>query len=134
MKEPVQFGCVINLNAGTATSSPPECAPVVPPDKSLVIEFITIKAVMPKGQVPEVLIQTTGINLGAPGTTQNNYFIAFNSGPLSPTSATDTYFATHQVKMRAMPGDDIGLSVARNSTSGQATFSISYGGILVSSS
>ena len=134
MKEPVQFGCVINLPQGTATGTPVDCAPIVPSEKTLVIEFITVRAVMPKGQVPLVIIQTSLTNLGAPGTIQNNWHIAFNSGPLSTTNLTDEYIATHQVKMRAMSGDDIGLTAARNSTSGQATFSVSYGGVLVSSS
>lgn len=131
MGKPVQFGCVINLPAGTANSSPPEFAPVVPSDKRLVIEFITIRAVMPKGQIPHVLIQTSTANLGAPGTIQNNWHIAFNSGPLGTSGLIDEYFATHQVKMRAMPGDDIGLTVSRNSTAGEASFAISYGGMLL---
>jgi hypothetical protein len=131
MKEPVQFGCVITIPEGSSTNSPPECAPVVPQDKRLVIDFITVRAVVPKGQVPEVIIQTSTANLAAPGTTQNNYYIAFNSGPLS--SASDIYTATHQVTMRANSGDDIGLTVTRNGTAGKAIFSVSYGGLLVSS-
>jgi hypothetical protein len=133
MKDPVQFGCVITLPSGTATSSPADCAPVVPSDKKLVIEFITVRAILPKGQIPYVLIQTSLTNLGAPGTIQNNWRIAFNSGPLPATTASDEYFATHLVKMRAMSGDDIGLSVSRNSNTGQATFEINYGGLLLDS-
>ena len=134
MKEPVQFGCVITIPSGSATNSPPECAPVVPQDKSLVIDFITVRAIVPKGQLPEVIVQTSNTNLGAPGTIQNNYYIAFNSGPLNSTSASDLYTATHQVMMRAMAGDDIGLTVTRNATTGQAIFSVNYGGYLLSSS
>jgi hypothetical protein len=131
MGKAVQFGCVIKLPAGTSTLSPPECAPVVPADKKLVIEFITVRATMPKGQIPYVLLQTSAAKLGAPGTIQNNWQIAFNCGPLSATGVTDEYFATHLVKMQAMPGDDIGLSVSRNSTTGEATFAINYGGQLM---
>ena len=131
MGKPVQFGCVINLPAGMMTSSPPEFAPTVPVDKKLVIEFITVRAVMPKGQIPYVLIQTGTANLGAPGTIQNNWHIAFNSGPLSTSGLNDEYFATHQVTMRAMGGDDIGLTVSRNSPAGEASFAVSYGGMLL---
>ena len=132
MKQPVQFGCVINLDPGTATSSPPEFAPVVPAGNRLLIDFITVRAVMPKGQIPGVILQTGTKNLAAPGTIQANHHIAFNSGPLNSSGVTDTYVATHQVTMRAMSGDDIGLTVTRNATTGTATFAVNYGGLLIS--
>ena len=131
MRKPVQFGCVIVLQPGTAVSTPPEFAPVVPANKTLVIEFITIRAIVPKGQIPEVILQTSISNLGAPGTIQNNNYIAFNSGPLNVSGVSDLYVATHQVKMRAMAGDDISLSAMRNMTTGEASFAINYGGVLL---
>jgi len=134
-RQPVGFDCTITLPAGTATSSGTDCAPVVPPDKILVIEFLTIRANLPTGQIPHIIIQTSVFKLGAPpGTTiQNNHRIAFTSGPLKSTAVSDEYFATHHVKMYALGGDDIGINFSRNSTSGEAFAVIDFSGYLVDS-
>jgi hypothetical protein len=134
-RQPVGFDFTITLPQGTGTSSGTDPAPIVPTDKILVIEFLTIRANLPTGQIPHVIIQTSAFKLGAPqGTTiQNNHRIAFTSGPLKGTALTDEYFATHQVKMYALGGDDIGINFSRNSTSGQAFAVVGFSGYLVDS-
>ena len=132
-KLPVVFECNITLPPGTATGDG-GCSPFVPTDKTLVVEFVTIRADLPTGQEAEVIIQTGAFILGDLNSTgQSNHRIAFTSGPVEPTTLTDQYFATHLVKMYAIPGDNIGFHLGRNSTVDQAFATISISGYLTAS-
>jgi hypothetical protein len=124
--EPVQHKCVCVITSGTAIATD---TVAVPSGRRLVIEFVSVRTILPTGQTPEVQIFTgTG---GLPsGTTSMGHSIALPVTPI-PSGASDVYHASQPVRLYADPGSDVTIHVARFQTTGTATFEVTFSGHLV---
>jgi hypothetical protein len=124
--EPVQHKCVCVISGGSATTTD---TVTVPSGRRLVIEFVSVRALVPIGQTPEVQIFTgTG---GLPsGTTSMGHSIALPVTPV-PGGSVDVYHASQPVRLYADPGSGVTIHVARFQTTGTATFEVTFSGHLV---
>jgi hypothetical protein len=124
-RQSVQHSCVCSIPGGSAIDTD---SVLVPLGKRLVIEFVSVHALLPTGQIPEVQVFTgTGALPG--GTTSMGHQIAL-TGPLA-SAVTDIYQASQPVRLYADPGSEVLIHVARNQTGGAATFKVTWTGHLV---
>jgi hypothetical protein len=99
----------VTIADGRAGEGP--CLIEVPAGKRLVIEHVSMRAVMPAGQKP-ISVQITDTRHF------NQYLVSFFQG--TSIGGHDIYIASQAVRQRVPPGERVCLSFSRNSVDGVA--------------
>jgi hypothetical protein len=100
----------------------------VPTDKRLVIEFISLLALMPADQKSTVTLRTF-INDGHPSTSFGKSFLVLTAQ--GTFNATDIYTASQPVRIYADPGTEVFFLVSRTSGTGSAQYQVCISGYFV---
>lgn len=112
--EPVQYAVSVQ-NTGTELG----ILTTVPPDKQLVIEFLSASCISPDREVPEVIV----IGVGGP----YHKFTLVNYDNGDTTSA----YATHPTKLYALPSVEVSAQVYPSSTSASVSCEVVISGYLI---
>ncbi len=130
VREPVQLGCLCVILDGSSGNQDDIQVPV---GKRLVIEFVSVSAVLPTGQIPRVRILTETSRLPLGTTVFLQHDIALTVGPLArPAVSSDEYHGSQLVRLYADPETTVRIEVIRgDAVTGSATFVVRWTGYLV---
>jgi hypothetical protein len=128
--QPHQHQCDVVLTSGVASSAnlrvAPPCTEFMPPTgKRLVIELVTVRAIVPAGQIPSLMVGTSMPQIGG-----GSFKILhrMDLGAAYTSTVIDRYFATLPVRLYA---DFVDLTMLRDNSSGEAHYNVTWSGHFV---